>query len=169
MLIPGPSSTATSWSMHSSPSASPTRRTSSRSHEAARPAAVGKHVAGVDSAMYPAFASSSLRTPCGPSLTSALGTPTRSTSFVRQKPSPDVRRTFSCSDMFATARSASAANALGCAACRSAAASAAPMPTRTSLGEVSASGDAQELCGASRPLPSSARFGLLLGESWADG
>ena len=60
------------------------------SHEAARPAAVGKHVAGRDGENPGEDESISLRTPCGPSHRLAAGTRARGMDVVDQKPSPEV-------------------------------------------------------------------------------
>ena len=103
MLMPGPSSTATSSARVSRPSASPTDPTSSTSQEEPRAEAVGKQVAGLLPAMPPwSAASGCLRRPCGPSATITAGMPSRSTGAVCQKSDPRHSEAFSSSVSSAT-------------------------------------------------------------------
>ena len=96
MLAPGPSSTATFSIADSTPRASPTRSARSASHDAPRPTAGGKHVAGTLSAR-PRWSAepACLRSPCGPSVSITAGMPTRSTALVVQKLPPLVSDAFS--------------------------------------------------------------------------
>ena len=96
MLMPGPSTTATSCTRASRPSASPTRRTSCGFQDDARAHAVGKQVAGTLPEM-PTWSPSSgcLRSPCGPSDTMIAGMPSRSTGAVCQKSEPRHSDAFS--------------------------------------------------------------------------
>ncbi len=87
-FTPGPSSTATSIARHSSPSASPIRRSSSGSQVEALATAGGKQVAGTPASRSPPEAC--MRTPCGPSVTVSAGRPADSTAVVCQKSLPLV-------------------------------------------------------------------------------
>ena len=98
ILAPGPNITATSSCRHASPNATPTSRTSSRSHDAASVTAVGKQVAGTLT-FKPRLSPSilCLRRPCGPSATMMALRPSRSTGLKCQKSRPEHSDAFSSS------------------------------------------------------------------------
>ena len=98
MLMPGPRTTSTPCARASSPTAAPTRRTSSGSKDEPSAHAVGKQVAGRLPEM-PTWSPSSgcLRRPCGPSESVIARMPARGTGAVCQKSDPRHSEAFSSS------------------------------------------------------------------------
>eukprot|EP00967_Tisochrysis_lutea_P153557 scaffold303356_cov30-Tisochrysis_lutea.AAC.1 len=111
MFTPGPSSTPTSRARHSRPSASPTCRTSTGSHDAASAQAQGKQVAGAEPSSPRCDAPRSRRTPCGPSETLGPSTPSRLTLLSSQKVRPEHSEAFSRRLIWRTSASASCTKA----------------------------------------------------------